>query len=475
MVSVHKEGVLFGPPRKTLTVSELTQIIRALLEGEELLRGVWVSGETSNVRLATSGHLYFSLKDEFSTIECVYFGFSAQGRKKPEEGVSLLVFGDVSVYEKRSQYQLRVYDFILKGEGVLAQKLEELKRRLYEEGLFAEENKVPIPAFPRVVGVVTSPEAAAWRDVIKVLARRAPYLRVILFPCQVQGAQAGPTIISALKRADSVREVDVILLVRGGGSLEDLWCFNDEALARTIFSLKKPIITGIGHEVDFTIADFVADRREPTPSAAAEVVAPAKTILLAELASWGQNLASILYRALDNRSHSLSSLGLEKLVREVFRRLNYKREELRSLSRRLVREPLLRLARTAEELSRQAGLLSPRRIVRRLEYFAQDLDELSASLLQNAEARLKMRRVNLVHAFEKLNLLDPRKVLKRGYAILWDSLTRRIIKSISDAKPGLEVKAEVADGFIYGVTRSVAKKSVSTTEPLFGDDSSTEG
>ena len=468
------QRLIVRPERKTLTVSELTQIIRALLEDEELLQGVWVSGEASNVRLATSGHLYFTLKDESATIECVYFGFSAHGRKKPEDGVSLLVYGDVSIYEKRSQYQLRVYDFVLKGEGILAQKLEELKRKLYEEGLFGEEHKLPIPSFPRVVGVVTSPESAAWRDVLKVLARRAPYLRVILFPCQVQGVQSTPTIISALRHADAVQEVDVILLVRGGGSLEDLWCFNDEALARTIFSLKKPIITGIGHEVDFTIADFVADRREPTPSAAAEVVAPAKTDLLAGLSSFAQSLVSLLLRALDSRSHALSSLGLEKLVREVSRRLNYTREGLLFLTRSLAREPILRLNRTAEDLSRQGELLSPRSVVRRLESIAQNLDELSENLLRGAESVLERRRVNLVHAFEKLNLVDPRKVLNRGYAILWDSLTRRIIRSISDAKPGLTIKAEVADGFIHAITKSVAKKGVPTTESLFGEASSTE-
>ncbi|HEM46767.1 MAG TPA: exodeoxyribonuclease VII large subunit, partial [Alphaproteobacteria bacterium] len=286
------------PRRAELSVSELTRLVKGLVEGEPALAQVWVRGEASNVRLISSGHLYFTLKDENAELRVAYFAYAKRRRKPPADGEALLVHGDMRVYERRGEYQLVADDLVAAGKGDLAARFEALKQKLSDEGLFAEERKLAPPAVPRRVGIVTGAATAALQDVLNVLRRRAPYAGVVLFPASVQGDSAPPEIAAALQAADACPGIEVILLIRGGGSIEDLWCFNDEKLARALAEIRRPVITGVGHEIDFTIADFAADARAPTPSGAAELVAPDRRALLEALARTAARIGATMSREL---------------------------------------------------------------------------------------------------------------------------------------------------------------------------------
>src|SRR6266480_319397 len=270
-------GDLFPQTSKVFTVGELTRQIRGALETK--FRAVWVQGEISNYKLHPSGHQYFTLKDQRAQIACVIWRDTIAPPREPlVDGTQVQVYGTVTVFEARGQYQLNVQILQLRGVGLLQAKFETLKRKLQAEGLFAQERKRPLPKFPRRIGIVTSPSGAAIRDMLNVLPRRAPWLQILINPVRVQGSGAAAEIAVAIRELATPNEnfaaVDLIVIARGGGSIEDLWEFNEEIVARTIVSVAVPIVTAIGHEIDFTIADFVADLRAPTPSAAAELIVP---------------------------------------------------------------------------------------------------------------------------------------------------------------------------------------------------------
>lgn len=443
---------------KSLSVSELTAIIRTLIEDEPLLKDVWVRGEISNLRQPASGHLYFTLKDEFCAVECVFFNFARQRKSKPLDGSLVMVLGDVSVYEKKSQYQLVVRDIVAKGEGILAQRFEELKRKLFAEGLFAEEHKLPLPKMPKVIGVVTSGDSAAFTDVLKVLSRRAPYLRVVLFECQVQGDMAPPTIIHALHLAEKFKGIDVILLVRGGGSLEDLFCFNDEKLARTIYHLKVPVITGIGHEIDYTIADFVADKRAPTPSASAEIVAPSVEELIDSVVILGDKLISILSGRVKEAQIRLVSLGFERFVRQILRKLRFLSDATSSLMERLAKTAFTKLVACEGKMRSFVSLFSARRILVRIDNNFKLLDDFSEELILKTFSNLSARLSALKALEDRLVLLDPRGVLKRGYALLWKKGMRKVVKRAEEVEAGEAVTAELHDGYVEAKAKRVRLK-----------------
>ncbi|MCH8157116.1 MAG: exodeoxyribonuclease VII large subunit, partial [Nitrospinae bacterium] len=271
------------------SVSEFTGETKAILEAA--FDSVWIEGEISNLRIAGSQHAYFVLKDERSQVRCVLFkGYRAGLKFQPEEGDQVLLFGRVTVYEARGEYQLIVEHLEPRGLGALQKAFEQLKARLAEEGLFDEEKKKPIPEFPWKVGVVTSPTGAAVRDIINVIQRRNPKVSVLLHPVRVQGEGAAQEIADAIKQMNRMQDIDVLIIGRGGGSIEDLWAFNEEVVARAISASKIPIVSAVGHEIDFTIADFVADLRAPTPSAAAELVVPVLNDTVRELRRLTQQL-----------------------------------------------------------------------------------------------------------------------------------------------------------------------------------------
>ncbi len=385
------------------TVSELTQAARLLLENH--LSNIWVQGEVSNLSRPSSGHLYFSLKDAKAQIRCALFQNRAWlFRESLRNGQHVLMRGRVSLYEPRGDFQVIVEYLEEAGIGALRQAYDELRLRLEQEGLFALERKQPLPCFPQRIGVITSPSGAAFRDVLTTLRRRFPSLPVLLYPVPVQGAGAGERIAQTIRKASGQRSCDTLLLVRGGGSLEDLWAFNEESVARAIVACTIPLVTGIGHETDVTIADFAADQRAATPTAAAELASP-------------------------DRLEWLNQIRLlnERLARGLHHRLDTQHQRLNELARRLDR-------------------LHPRQ---RLHNHAQRLDELDQRLLTATRQRLQMATQRLQSLSAHLHALSPLATLNRGYAIARRHPKGEILRRADQASVGGTVDILLGEGHLY--------------------------
>lgn len=337
---------------QSYSVSEITRYIHGLFDGDPMLAAVWVGGEVSNLTKARSGHWYFTIKDAGAQLRCVMFRSAARFvRSDIRAGDEILVHGRVSVYEARGEYQLYADSIVAAGsQGDLHQQFEALKARLAAEGLFEQAQKQPIPEFPRRIGVVTSPTAAAWQDIQNVLERRFPMVEVLLSPTLVQGSEAPRQIIRALERLQRGAAVDVIVLARGGGSLEDLWCFNDEGLARALAACDIPVISGVGHEIDFTIVDFVADLRAPTPSAAAELATPNREDLLLDLDRLQLALAAHFRGAQGERQRDLNRLQSGLRFGKPLKALLQARASTAELQGRGNRALAARLSRLRERL-----------------------------------------------------------------------------------------------------------------------------
>jgi exodeoxyribonuclease VII large subunit len=394
--------------RPIWTVSDLNAYIRQLFEIDYRLQDVELQGEISNFTRAASGHLYFTLKDDAAQIRCVMWRSAAERlRFRPANGDAVLATGRVSVYEASGQYQFYAETMQPAGRGDLALAFERLKEKLAAEGLFDAETKQPLPPFPRKIGIVTSADAAALRDILNVLRRRNPLLEVLVAPTLVQGDQAPPQIIRALQWLDGRDDIDTIIVARGGGSIEDLWAFNEEGVARAIFAARHPVIVGVGHETDFTIADFVADVRAPTPSAAAELVAPDLSDYPAYIAHAADRLAD----ALDQR-------------------LNEARRRLKSQVQFL-------------------GLLSPRS---RLDNARQTNDVLVARMAAAIERRIERLRARLDLTAAELAAVSPLGALNRGFAIVRDA-NGDLVRRVADVAPGARLTVQVSDGR-FGATVS---------------------
>ena len=384
------------------TVSQLTGFVRRLIESEPELSDLWVEGEVSNFSRASSGHCYFTLKDAGSQIGCVMWRNVAQVQDYlPLDGDQVLAHGRVGVYEASGRYQLYVDRFRPAGVGDLYRQFELLKARLEAEGLLARERTRPLPPFPRRIGVVTSPTTAALRDIINVLSRRYPLAEVLLSPTQVQGAAAPSQIVTALKALNGRDDVDVIIVARGGGSLEDLWAFNDESVARAIAASRIPVICGVGHETDFSLADFAADERAPTPSAAAEMVVPDQTELRGQVAGLSTALVATLRGMIDQ--------GHWRLSEQV--------QRLRLLS------PSVQLTQARQRVD---------------------------DLLGRAEAAMRydlaVRRERLLGTTGRLAGVGPLATLGRGYAVVRHRQTDTVVRSVAQVSPGDALDIRVADG-----------------------------
>jgi exodeoxyribonuclease VII large subunit len=384
---------LFPQSAPVVSVSELNRRVRAALENQfEIL---WVAGELSNVKKAPSGHWYFCLKDPGAQIDCAMFVTRARFLDfRPENGQQVEVRARVTLYEPRGSYQLVVEEIRKAGLGALYEAFEKLKAKLQAEGLFEEARKKPLPGFARVIGLVTSPAAAALRDVLTTLRRRACMVEVILYPAQVQGETAGAQIARAIEIANARAECDVLILCRGGGSLEDLWAFNEEIVARAIAASRLPIVSGVGHETDFTIADFVADLRAPTPTAAAVAASPDREALCGEVAALRRRLSRDMRRIVDVGSQRLDAAARRLLT--PAERLARNRERMAQLARRL-RRALPDVASSRADLAR----------------FARRISAALARQLRDQRAKLGATRNALAH-------LDPTQVLARGYSIVRD-------------------------------------------------------
>jgi exodeoxyribonuclease VII large subunit len=435
----------FDLSRDIFTVSRLNREVRAVLEGSFPL--LWVEGEVSNLSRPASGHLYFSLKDTAAQVRCAMFrpkrlllGFN------PANGQHVLVRARVGLYEGRGDFQLIVEHMEPAGEGALRLEFERLKQKLAAEGLFDEAAKRPLPLFPRQVGLVTSSSGAAIRDLLSVLRRRFPALPAVVYPAQVQGEGAADELTEALEIANRRLECDVLVLARGGGSLEDLMAFNDEGLARAIRRSRIPVVTGIGHEIDFTIADLAADRRGATPSAAAELVSPSAEHLVQRLRAFEQRFETAEGRQLSLLRHRLSAAGRHLGLLHPLGRLQRLQQRADDLERRLADTLTRSLGRERSRLSGLSAQLkaaSPARSLERARIASQALGQrlLCAMPRQNAT-----RRERLAGLVQLLETLSPLATLSRGYAIVRLLPERRLLRRAGDARPGDRIEASLSEG-----------------------------
>ncbi len=436
-------------PEQVHSVAGITALIRDTLESR--FDGVWIEGEISNHRLPGSGHHYFTLKDPFAQLACVFFkGAASRCPVRLADGMQVQVYGNLSVYEARGQYQLVAQVVQGKGFGDLQAKFEALKRKLEAEGLFERERKKAIPTFPERIGIVTSPTGAAIRDILNVLKRRAPWTRVMIYPTRVQGDGAAEEIAAGIRAFDQSSgdlRPDLVLVARGGGSIEDLWSFNEEVVARAIAACGIPLMTGIGHEIDFTIADFVADRREPTPSAAAENAAPDGLALRRHLERLDEALRTRVSHGLSLRQRHLDSVRRELAAREPGRKVRTLAQTLDYLAERLDSQVSLQLREQMgafEGVSRAYLALRPER---QLESFAQELEGMMRRLDRSCLHAIDSLEATVRAEGTLMRSLHPQAVLKRGFSITSDA-SGRLITRVSQVKAGDRLRTRLADGEI---------------------------
>lgn len=416
-----REEEFFARSTKVFTVGELTRQIRGALETR--FGAVWVQGEISNYKLHTSGHQYFTLKDQRAQISCVIWRDAMAPLKQPlADGTQVQVLGKVTVFEARGQYQLSVQILQPRGVGVLQAKFEALKRKLDAEGLFAAERKRALPRFPRTIGIVTSPSGAAIRDMLNVLRRRAPWLSILVSPVRVQGVGAAQEIAVAIRELADMQVVDLIVVTRGGGSIEDLWPFNEEIVARTIASVAVPIVSAVGHEIDFTICDFVADLRAPTPSAAAELIVPDVVDLT---------------RRIDNLSRSLG--------RELLKRLREAQQQLdlaRGAMQRCLKHKIDNCKQCVGQIARALLAHSP---ARELQLRRNKIVDLARRLTDLPKHALESARHRFRELESVLRVLGPEATLRRGYSLTTDE-RGQIIRSATLVRPKMRIRTRVSDG-----------------------------
>ncbi len=433
------------PDRDVYSVSRLNQTARKLLE--QGLARIWLEGELSNIARPSSGHLYFTLKDSKAQIRGAMFRNRNQLlRFTPEEGMQVLVRAKVSLYEPRGDYQLIADTMQEAGDGMLQRAFDALKLKLDQEGLFAVEGKLPLPAIPARIGVITSPSGAAIRDVLSVLKRRFPAIPVLIYPVPVQGKDAGREIAAMIETASRRKDCDVLILTRGGGSLEDLWAFNEEIVARALHECTIPVVSAIGHEVDFTIADFVADQRAPTPSAAAELVTPDQVEWLARLHTLQRRSSRHLQQQLEAARQRLNWLQQRLQMRhpgQYLRQQAQRLDELEQRSRLLMNTYINNL-----RSSLQASVASLKQAApgQRIDRSALALQALSQRLFTAISTTLQTRQQQLAIACRSLDTTSPLATLDRGYAIVTRQRDGHVVQQASSVKPGEEVTARLARG-----------------------------
>ena len=431
-------------PRHVLTPSSLNRLVRDLLG--DALPLVWIEGELSNVAKPASGHLYFTLKDSSAQVRCAMFKPKVAAlRFRPVDGMQVLLRARVGLYEPRGEFQLVAESMEPAGEGALQREFEQLKARLDAEGLFDPARKRALPRYARRIGVVTSATGAAIRDVLSVLARRWPLADVEILPVPVQGREAPPAIVAMLRKASASARYDVLLLTRGGGSLEDLWAFNDEAVARAIHASAVPVVSAVGHEIDFSIADFVADLRAPTPSAAAELLVPDAVAVDRHLRQLQQRLATLQQRRMQGNAQRVDHLLARLQAQRPQARLQRDRERLVHLHRRLLGAMREQQQRRQSQLDRARSRLLGQHPQQRLPLLRHRLGELTQRLRHAIERRLERDRLTLQQAARALHTVSPLATLERGYAILFDE-AGKVLRSTQGVETGTALRARLADG-----------------------------
>jgi exodeoxyribonuclease VII large subunit len=443
--------------RTILTVSEVSERIKIVLE--DSFFDIWVEGEISNLRTPSSGHTYLTLKDEHSQVRGVLFKMQRRYlRFDPKDGMLVIARGRISLYEPRGEYQLLIDYMEPKGIGALQIAFEQLKARLAEAGLFDPARKRPLPMLPRGIGIVTSPTGAVIRDMLQILRRRFANVRVCVYPVRVQGEGAADEISHGIEVLNRYPGIDVIVVARGGGSLEDLWAFNEEAVARAIYASKIPVISAVGHEIDYTIADFVADVRAPTPSTAAELVIRRKSELQGELQAGAQRLGHAIQHRLETLRARLEACQQRRVLQDPWAPLRTMEQRIDELSTRLARSIRTRLRLSQETLERGETAithLSPQMMV---SFLRERLTGLEQRLIAAQRGHVRRERDELERLTATLQALSPLAVLARGYSICRHQMDGRVIREAHAVAPGMHVDITLWQGSLQCTVESVMTK-----------------
>lgn len=448
------EGVIMSNPNY-LSVQALTKYIKRKFDADPYLTDIYVKGEISNLKRHSSGHIYFTLKDAKARILSVMFSSAAKELKfEPENGMNVLIRGSISVYEASGQYQIYVKEMQPDGIGGLFLAYEQLKEKLENEGLFSLERKRKIPPYPKVIGVITSPTGAAVRDIITTIRRRYPIGAINLHPALVQGENAAKSIVQAIQKANELKQADVLIIGRGGGSIEELWAFNEEIVARAIFSSNIPVISAVGHETDFTIADFVADLRAPTPTGAAELAVP--------------HIEELMERLLNKKSRLIR--GISDIYRHEKKRLDFikrsyifknpqllyqqKMEHIDRLTEKLTRENHLLYERAKSELQFLKQRLYRNRPSEQLKREKDSCTRLTKGLQKNLNLILQYKQKDFSQMVSTLQALSPLKIMDRGYSVTYTE-NKTLLKSISQANRGDSILVRVSDGTLNCTVKEI--------------------
>ena len=433
--------------QSVISVSELNKKAKSLLE--KGIPKLWIEGEISNLAKPASGHMYFSLKDEMSQIRCAWFKQrQLQNTLNIANGSKMLALGKIGLYEPRGEYQFIVEKMEIAGEGDLKRKYEDLKKKLSAEGIFSEENKSELPNLPKKIGVITSPSGAAVQDILTVLNRRFPIIPIIIFPVAVQGQQAAPQIQNALEKANFRADCDLLILARGGGSLEDLWAFNEEIVARAIFDSEIPIISAIGHETDITISDFTADLRAPTPSGAAELAVPDQHDWIKSIDNISEKINTIITQQINSKSQL--SDWINKRLSQSSPKMTVKRQieksnNLKKILSSSILQNLSKQDKNIHQLKSNLNEVSPRLKIHtqlsRIKELNQKITSCSDHLLEGLNNRIKL-------ASKTLNSVSPLRTLDRGYAIARDAKTKNVIMSADNIEIENDIEVKLAKGKI---------------------------
>jgi len=429
-----------------LQVSQLTQKVRFMLESE--LNTVWLTGEISNFIAASSGHWYLSLKDQKSQVRCAMFrGNNRRVRIQPRNGQQVLVRAKVSLYEPRGDFQLIIEQMEDAGDGLLRQRYEQLKAQLSQEGLFDLARKQPLPENIATVGIVTSPTGAAIQDILAVVSRRNPLLNVVIYPCLVQGEQASAQIAHSIMRANQRMECDVLIVGRGGGSLEDLWCFNEENVVRAIAASQLPVISAVGHEIDTTLSDFVADARAPTPSAAAELVSGELAQMMAQQQQLVQQLRTRLQANIVRWQEKLNHLSHRHQQCHPVQKLQLKQQQVDELNHRLLRVIEQQKTTTVNQVERLSHRLNQVNPMKQVKQWQELQLSLHSRLVNTTKNQLDSRKAEFSHVIEQLHLISPLATIARGYSVTRDN-SDKIVRTIEQVNVNDALSIQVNDGMI---------------------------
>ena len=438
---------------KYFTITALNKAIKNMFDEKRELNNIHLKGEISNFKHHTRGHLYFTLKDENSQLSAIMFASNAQNLKfEPNDGMKVLVSGKVSVYESSGTYQIYINEMMEDGLGNLYLEFEKLKKKLEQEGLFKKEYKKPIPKFPTRIGIITAPTGAAIKDILSTLKRRFPVAETILFPSLVQGVDAKDDIVRNIKLANTF-PLDVIILGRGGGSIEDLWAFNEECVARAIFDSSIPIISGVGHEIDFTISDFVADLRAPTPTGAAELCVPNRLDVIELFNQYNTRLVKAIHNYIDNCNQRLNNLVNSYILKNPISLYEKQEQKFDNLYERLI----IAIRSTVDKNSERLNTIKSSYVLKNPNMLfidkAYNYQDLIKRVKNSMSILLDNKKNNYINLLAKLEVLNPITTLKRGYTVTRKD--EKVISNIKDIKKGDTIVTRVYDGKIESVVRNI--------------------